>query len=308
MKGFLAEHLLKLFARKSYGKNAQQIIDLCALVHEAQSTWSKIEVKEFQSESTINSQVWGKLNAIALDKRLLEHINNLPSSYSALYALTCLTDQHLSDGFGFGIIHPGASSRQIQAWAQEWQIRSSTNLKVRTIYLASEIELDDSECKKILEKLNEYASAEKVLLLEGLGNSRHYQQKQQKIIEASRKLSAIETDIEHFMYLGGGEFIKHYSLEKIDSLMEGDFNSFARALLRISRSRKEMMSNHGIVYCYKIALEYFRADSRSQRFNYKQRLKHVRLKYPELAYIVNLILEKYFSSETESLIRVGSRW
>ena len=279
MKGFLAEHLLKLFARKSYGKNAQQIIDLCALVHEAQSTWSKIEVKEFQSESTINSQVWGKLNAIALDKRLLKHINNLPSSYSALYALTCLTDQYLSDGFGFGIIHPGASSRQIQTWAQEWQIRSSTNL-------------------------NEYASAEKVLLLEALGNSRHYQQKQQKIIEASRKLSAIETDIEHFMYLGGSEFMKHYSLKKIDCLMEGDFDSFARALLRISRSRKEMMSNHGIVYCYKIALEYFRTDSRSQRFNYKQRLKHVKSKYPELAYIVNLILEKYFSSETESLIRV----
>lgn len=304
MKGFLAEHLLKLFARKSYGKNAQQIIDLCALVHEAQNTWSKTEVKEFQSQGTVNSQVWGKLNAIALDKRLLKHIDKLPSSYSALYALTCLTDQNLSDGFGFGIIHPDASSRQIQKWAQEWQIRSSTNLKVRTIYLASEIELEDSECEKIIEKLNEYAAAEKVLLLEAIGNSRQYQQKQQKIIEASRKRSDVETDIEHCMYLGGGEFIKHFSLKKIDSLMEGDFRSFARALLRISRSRKEMMRIHGTVYCYKIALEYFRADSRSQRFNYKQRLRHVKSKYPELAYIVNLIMEEYFSSETESLIRV----
>ena len=304
MKGFLAEHLLNLFARKSYGKNAQEVIDFCALVHEAQSTWTKVEVKEFQSQSTVNSQVWGKLNAIALDERLLKHIDNLPSSYSALYALTCLTDQNLSDGFGFGIIHPGPSSRQIQRWAQEWQIRSSTNLKVRTIYLASEIELEDSECEKILEKLNEYAADEKVLLLQAVGNSKHYQQKQQKIVDASRKLSAIETDIEHFMYLGGEEFIKHYSPEKINSLMEGDFKSFARALLRISRSRKEMMRNHGIVYCYKIALEYFRTDSRSQRFNYKQRLKHVKSKYPEIAYVVNLIMEKYFSSERESLVRV----
>jgi hypothetical protein len=46
-------------------------------------------------------------------------------------------------------------------------------------------------------------------------------------------------------------------------------------------------------YVYKFALEFQKTDSRSQRFNYKRRLKDLAVKQPDLKNLIDDVLETY---------------
>jgi single-stranded DNA-specific DHH superfamily exonuclease len=54
-----------------------------------------------------------------------------------------------------------------------------------------------------------------------------------------------------------------------------------------------MWNAAGREYCLKVALEFNRTDSRSQRHNYKKRLEKVQIEHPECSDAVIEVLEKY---------------
>jgi len=292
-----AELLRERLISGRYGETAGEVLDLCSAVQEADSTWTKEEISRFQKDVGINVQVWRRLLALARDPRLRQRSSHLPGSYTALYAISSLSDEALEFGLGYGELNSQSSSRDVQKWATRWSLESSTDKRITPIYLASDKDLSDEQIAAVLEELNKSAVEQGVLLTLAPTDSRSFRQKRERLLKAEIALSELETDIEHFMYLGVDSIIDHYSLEDIDELFEGDFKTFAQALLRICRSRVEMMDKFGVLYCYKIALEHFRADSRTQRFNYKRRLSHVASKYPHLRSTVQSIRKIYFEKE-----------
>jgi hypothetical protein len=278
-----------------YGETASEVLDLCSLVLEADSSWTKEEISRFKKDVGINVQVWRRLLAIARDPRLKQRSRHLPGSYTALYAISSLSDEALEFGLGYRELNPQSSSRDVQRWATRWSLESSTERRITPIYLSSDKDLSDQQIATVLEELNKSAIEQGVLLTLAPTDSRSFKQKRERLLKAEIALSEMETDIEHFMYLAADEVADNYSVEDIDELFEGDFKTFAQSLLRISRSRVEMMDKFGVLYCYKVALEHFRADSRTQRFNYKRRLSHVASKYPHLRPTVETIRQTYFA-------------
>ena len=58
-------------------------------------------------------------------------------------------------------------------------------------------------------------------------------------------------------------------------------------------SAKAMRHGYTPAYVYKFALEFQKTDSRSQRFNYKRRLKDLAVKQPDLKSLIDDVLETY---------------
>ena len=56
---------------------------------------------------------------------------------------------------------------------------------------------------------------------------------------------------------------------------------------------RAMRHRYTPAYVYKFALEFQKTDSRSQRFNYKRRLKQLAEKQPELKDLIDEVLETY---------------
>ena len=75
------------------------------------------------------------------------------------------------------------------------------------------------------------------------------------------------------------------------------FKEFVDSLMSIALSRENMMKDFGFLYCTKIVHEYWKTESRSQRYNYKRRLLEVKKKYPKLAEDVDNLCEKYVNFE-----------
>ena len=58
---------------------------------------------------------------------------------------------------------------------------------------------------------------------------------------------------------------------------------------------KAMRHRYTPPYVYKLALEFQKAESRSQRFNYKRRLKQLADKQPDLKELIDEVLETYMT-------------
>lgn len=281
---------------REYGRTTQDVLDLCALAARIQEALSRQDVVLLLERSKTSKQIWSRLCSIGKDERLWRFVDHLPANYSSLYLISSMTDDQLSDGFDMGDISASATTRQISDFLRKWSLLHQTyglNGDVRICHLASERELDDGEVQGILEEINKEAIRFGVILMDGKSRFSRFGKKQQMIMEQEEKAFEAETAVEHLMYLSSEDFRSHFSLEEVDDLMEGDFASFAAALLSISRSRREMMDKHGKPYCYKIALEYLRSESRTQRYNYKRRLMHVRAKYPALKDVVDQIFTEF---------------
>jgi cytoplasmic iron level regulating protein YaaA (DUF328/UPF0246 family) len=76
-----------------------------------------------------------------------------------------------------------------------------------------------------------------------------------------------------------------------DLYIESTLQGLVATLKAISEDRNAMMQKFGRFYCLKIAQEYWKTDSRSQRYNYKRRLSEVGEKYPHLASYVERLLD-----------------
>ena len=108
----LAENL----AAKGQGKSAAEVLDTGqTLALEEQ----RLSVEDFQilSKGTgWHPKVITKLLAIGRDKRLVPLQKQLPSTYSAIYPFTTLSDAELNLAVSEGICRPDSASREILDW------------------------------------------------------------------------------------------------------------------------------------------------------------------------------------------------
>ena len=79
------------------------------------------------------------------------------------------------------------------------------------------------------------------------------------------------------------ELKTQFALTSLDDLVQGQLTTFTGFLNRHRKGRVEFWTFHAHDYVHKIALEYLKASSRAQRFNYRRRLKEVAETHTHLA-------------------------
>ena len=281
----------------SFGDSAESIISFCKQIAELDQRISRQERISLCQRVRISGKKWDQLCRVGRDIRLSKYLPDLPTTLSGIYALTTLSKDELNDGMVTGDLHRSISSRKIYAYAQEHRLRSKAFADTEIIvpcYLAIGKKgegIDAGSLEKLFKKVNSILLRSGVMIMPSVSSSSKYEQQQKDLIVKEVKQSEIETEIEHQMYMASEKLSDHYSLEKIDEIMEGSMSQFALSLLSISGSRMDMMRDYGRMYCYKIALEFYKSKSRVQRYNYKRRLTHVHGKYDFLSDVVKEVFE-----------------
>lgn len=292
------EQLEKRLSTGEFGNSPESIIDFCKQISDLDYSISREELNSIIDRNKISRKKWDQLCKVGRDNRLKKYYGRLPSSLTAIYALTTLTYDELNDGIMGGELDKKVSSRKIYAYAQTHRLRQksySDDYNILPCHLAigkKGEELNRGDIVQLFDAVNQTLIKSGLMIMNSTSSTSKFLQKQKEIIAKEKKQGAIETEIESQMYLASEKLNNHYSSEEIYDIMESGMNEFARSIMAISKSRIQMMEDYGQLYCYKIALEFHRSNSRVQRFNYKRRLIHVQQKYKFLAPIVESIFDE----------------
>jgi hypothetical protein len=290
-------------SRPGYGQTAEEILETCRLVAEAEQILNKKEIFDIRQENEISDQTWKRLSGIGKNEVLWLLRDKLPAKQSSLYRLNLLEPSDIIIGVSKGLIHHGTTSRDIEEITKRARINSRYKLSDRQIFLFEDNRLDDQMFSDLLEEINRIAREYDCCFdTDNLESIRKTDAKYQYDKRMTDIRWLLRQDIENLQIV---ESLYAYDdieddQEKEDirtELINMSFRDFVNSLMAIAISRESMMKDYGFLYCLKIAHEYWRTDSRSQRYNYKRRLIEVKTKYPELEEDVEYVLEKFVNSD-----------
>jgi len=283
---------------KDYGDTARQVLDLCDLVAEAESSWSSSELKAFLKEVGTNPMVWRRLFSIAQDKRLPPLVSNLPSSYSALYALTNFSDQELEAGVKEGVISAQSSSRQILDWVKQFRVGSgSGESKAEVLYLRVDPNQTQEQRKSLIDALVAIAGEHGAqLVTDSEQLTKRYSVNQQRM-EAGKVLrQELLVELQDILSRITEHDRNRMGIASVGELVDSDLSLFGQFLIASAGSRIAMFEQYGSIYCKKIVYEHTQAEDRSQRFNYKRRLIQCKELCPDASEFIDDLMSKYMSA------------
>ena len=287
--------LQRLTDLRGYGKTAPEVLGTSALVVAAHSSWSQEQIQQFQTQAEMHPKVWEKLCSIAQDVRLKQvPESSLPGTYTALYALVVLSDQEWDAALQEGIVRPDASSRSLLEWTRQ-QRRQEQGYRSETVLrLIHSRELTQQEQQDLHQGITALAQNFGVSVLAGEDGT-----KQRGVQAEKRKTAAEDLEAELIQLLSpvfddsSSPLKKQFNLNTVADLVNGELRTFTGFLVRHYGSTERMWNAAGREYCLKVALEFNRTDSRSQRHNYKKRLEKVQIEHPECSDAVIEVLEKF---------------
>lgn len=281
-----------------YGDTAQKVLDLCELVAEAESAWSSTELKAFLKEVGTNPMVWRRLFSISQDKRLPALVENLPSSYSALYALTNFSDQELEAGVKMGVISPQSSSRRILSWVRQFRVgNGSGESKAEVLYLRVDPNQTQEQRKTLIDALVAIAGEHGAQLVTDPEQLTKRYAVAQERMEAGRVLrQELLVEVQDILPRVTEHERNRMGVVSIGKLVDSDLSTFGQYLISAAGSRIGMFEQYGSTYCKKIVYEHTQAEDRSQRFNYKRRLIQCIALCPDASEFIDDLICKYIST------------
>jgi len=294
----LRRSVIHALSRPGYGVTAEDVLLTCQLVAQAERTLGKEEVDDIQGEINISNQTWKRMVSISKKDLLWELRNVLPANLSALYRLSLLKEAALKRGVEDGLISTGTTTREIESLKKSVDVRSRFKTSTRHIYLFCRDELDDATFARLLARINEVAyeynacfDTQDLEVVRKENNRRMFDIRRQ-LIESS-----IDSEISMLASpaaIHDGIILEDNAREEIKMISTSlSFGKFVTAIKKLSSNREEMMKNFGRLYCLKLAQEYWRTDSRTQRYNYKKRLRDVQSLYPQHARHAEWVLDSF---------------
>ena len=275
----LAEHLSAAPGSKDrFGSTATEVLETAALFAACEQDWDKGTIATFQKEQGIHQKVWGKLVSIARSKNLEQVTeDDLPVSYTALYALVVMTPQELASALKEGLLkgNQPVSSRSILDWTKAYRLRGTGIGKEVPLTLVLPDDLTPQQHKILLSALQETATEFGAQVLEGKGGVK------QAGLKADRRKALASEIEEHLMQeiaavvSGAPEDLKtRFSIRSASDLIEGPRTTFTGFFQNLEgKVDGAFWRNHGRAYCLKIARDFNLTDSRAERFQLKDRLK-----------------------------------
>ena len=288
-------------SRPGYGETAEDVLTTCRLVSQAEEAFNPKELHDIRMEVEMSGQVWKRMCAVSRNETLWSLRESLPCAFSSLYRLNLLESFKVYLGVKDGAINPQTTTRDIEQIAKRERIDSRFKLSNHNIYFFSSGDLGEDEFTTLLEEVNKVArefdccfdsedleqvrKADARYQLDRRIMDIHYLLKQD--IEGLQIVESLYDDI--------GDDQERDVLSSI--LIEMPFKEFVDSLMSIALTRESMMEDFGFLYCTKIVHEYWKTESRSQRYNYKRRLLEVKKKYPKLAEDVDYLYDKHVNVE-----------
>lgn len=291
--GFRYKLLIPL-VEKDYGNTAEEVLVTCSHVAEFAEQSSAQEIKELQQRVNINPQVWSRLILLSKDSRLWENRHRLPASYSALYAVSRLSDQEFELALDRNVIHTETSSHSVLGWTKEHRsLPESVQDRVK-LYLCFTRTISSGKKEDLIRRLNEVAKEYGATIAD---------QDAQVLSEkkGAESLVFLRKEIEFRLIENCATLFFNGMTEKERNSMEldtvGDFAHKPlpeyKRIANICRKRLGQETACGEDYVIKIAYEYLKTDSRSQRYNYKRRLVTLAAKESGLTNFINETIKRY---------------
>jgi len=281
---------------KDYGNSAAEVLVTCSLVAQYADEHTPEQVKDFQKEVEINPQVWSRLIALHKDKRLKAHVKQLPASYTALYAISRMKDEEIGAAIMQGIIHPSASSHAILAWTKQHRQTSGEAVPPWRCLVVFDKEIRQEDFKAMLARVNTVASEYGAKLVgesDYVPESPEAENKRKLVGDIEQKIRQLALPV----YEAMTEVKRSYSgISVVDDFLYIDLLSFAYVTRQENKkSEGKSRTTYGTLYVYRVILEFLRTDSRSQRFNYKRRLRQLAESQPELADFIDSAIKTYMT-------------
>ena len=305
---FLQERLKGAPGSKDrFGSTAAEVLEIAALIAAAQDSWDKDAVAAFQEEQKIHAKVWGKLVSIARSQNLkIPPVEDLPASYTALYALAVMSPQELVAAVQEGVLQrqPGQapiSSRSILEWTTAYRLRETGIEQEMPLTLVLRQDLDAEQKQDLLEALGKVAAQFGAEILEGKGGV-----KQSGVKADQRRAKALEIDEELMRLLGPvvldapNALKQKFQVTSAADLIAGPrqiFTGFFQNL--VGKVDGLFWTDYGRAYCLKIARDFNLTESRAERFQLKDRISKATVKWkpeiPGFEAMTTSILDTYMS-------------
>ena len=275
----LAEHLSAAPGSKDrFGSTATEVLETAALVAACEQDWDKGTIATFQKEQGIHQKVWGKLVSIARSKNLEQVTEeDLPVSYTALYALVVMTPQELESVLKEGLLkgNQPVSSRSILDWTKAYRLQGTGVEQEIPLTLVLREDLSDEQHQELLVALQAVAAGFGAQVLQGKGGI-----KQADVKADLRKAKAQKIEEDLMQEIGkvvgaAPEDLKsRFGVSSASDLIEGPRTTFTGFFQNLEgKVDGAFWRNHGRAYCLKIARDFNLTDSRAERFQLKDRLK-----------------------------------
>lgn len=264
-----------------FGGTATQVLETCALIAAASSSWDKDTIRTFQEQQDLNPKVWDKLIAIHKDQRLESLEALLPASYTALYALVVMSDEELEVATAADLIRPNASSRSILDWTKTYRLKGSGIEQEVPLTLVLKADLSSEQRQDLLRALQRVAEDLGADLVEGKSGI-----KQSDLKADARKSRAEDLDAELIRLLGPvvsdapEDLRSKFGIQSALDLIEGRRDTFTGFLQVLEGKVQETFwRKYGRAYCLKIARDFNLTDSRAERYQFKKRLEDAAKKW-----------------------------
>jgi hypothetical protein len=292
-KTFRSKLLIPLI-EGDYGNTAREVLQTCALVAEYAREHTPHQIWELCDKSRHNPQVWGRLLALHRDERLKKHLDHLPNSYTTLYAIHRMSDEELEAAVQQGVIHPGASSHTILKWSKEFRLTSGECVPPWRCLVVFDQEVDGADLADMQARMNQIAQEYGAKLI----SEQDYVPVGSKDGAIKKEwISRLEFEIRTLALPVFVRMTEHdrsrAGIEHVDDFLSIDLVAFGSILRSDAKFHQGGVHYSSPLYVYKFALEFQKTDSRSQRFNYKRRLKQLAEKQPDLKELIDEVLETY---------------
>jgi uncharacterized protein (DUF697 family) len=260
----------------AYGETAAAVLETCALVAKAEQQWDPKQVIRFQEKAGIHEKVWGRLLAIHRCKRWQEVDQSvLPGNYTALYALTTLSDEAWTQLVERKVLKRTLSSRFILTWESLVKTGASEFPKKIEMMLAC-AEDQTEELNAVVEQFKVIAKEHGMLLVFkgasvlGLSAGATPEQVVETIIK--RMVDLLKQPLDD-----AGKILKDsLGIQTEEDLINAPMRDFLKFINRTAGSASAALVTYGKQYCLKLALEYNRmSNTRANRFNYKKKLEEL---------------------------------
>jgi len=260
----------------AYGETAAAVLETCALIAEAEEQWDPQQVIRFQEQAGIHEKVWGRLLAIHRCTRWQEVDQaDLPGNYTALYALTTLSDEAWTQLVERKVLRRTLSSRQILSW--ESQVKTGLAELPRRVEMVLACSRDQvEEAMAVVEQFKAIAAEHGMLLVFKAPSERGLAagSTPEQIMEAiSTRLIPLLKELVQ----DAGKVLKDsLGIQAEEDLINASMRDFLKFINRTAGSSAAALDTYGKQYCLKLALEYNRMfNTRANRFNYKKKLEEL---------------------------------
>lgn len=275
--GFLNERLKSAAGAKDrFGATAADVLETAALIAAADQDWDQASVAAFQKEQEIHPKVWGKLVAIHKDQRLKPLQEQLPASYTALYALVVMSDEEFSAAVSEGLLELNPlSSRAILDWTKAYRLKRTGIEQELPLTLVLKEDLSAERQQDLLSALKQVADQFGAEVREGKRGLR------QAEVKAEAR-ATLASHIEEELMREIGKVVAE-SPEDLKSRFgtgsAGDLIAAPRATFTgffqnlVGKVKIEFWRQFGRAYLLKIARDFNLTDSRAERFQLKKRIQ-----------------------------------